>query len=104
MLPKARRARSVNSTKLKPILQLYNKLCELVLLIGNLVSMESLTDIIILKVNFSTPDYLMNLCVLNDNIYFACDIFGIVIIISPSIHFFVRNNYIRNMRLKSGRN
>lgn len=51
MLPKSRRARSVNSTKLKPILQLYNKLCQLVSLIGDLVAMENLTDIIILKVN-----------------------------------------------------
>ena len=40
----------MNSAKQKPILQLYNKLCELVSLIGDLVSMENLTDIIILKV------------------------------------------------------
>ena len=51
MLPKSRRARSINNTKLKPILQLYNKLCELVSLIGNLVAMENLTDLIILKVD-----------------------------------------------------
>ena len=53
MLPKSRRARgmNMNSAKQKPILQLYNKLCELVSLIGDLVSMENLTDIIILKVS-----------------------------------------------------
>ena len=53
MLPKSRRARGVNSTKLKPILQLYNKLCELVSLIADLVALESLNDIIILKVLFA---------------------------------------------------
>ncbi len=40
----------MTSAKQKPVLQLYNKLCEVVSLIGDLVSMESLTDMVILQV------------------------------------------------------
>ncbi|XP_065070069.1 nipped-B-like protein A isoform X2 [Rhopilema esculentum] len=66
MLPKSRRARGVNSTKLKPILQLYNKLCELVSLIADLVALESLNDIIILKISCigTAPFFVENISIL----------------------------------------
>eukprot|EP00794_Sanderia_malayensis_P008158 gene8158-9031_t len=66
VLPKARRGKNTAGSKQKPILQLYNKLCEMVSLIGDLVSMESLTDMIILQVSSigTVPFFVENISIL----------------------------------------
>lgn len=42
---------SASNVKRKPTLQIYNKICEVVSLLGDLVEMENLTDSIILKIS-----------------------------------------------------
>ena len=51
MIPKAKRAKSSNA-KLKSISLFYNKVCELVSLLGDLVDVQALTDTDILQVLF----------------------------------------------------
>lgn len=46
-----RNHRITTSSKKKPILQIYHKLCEVVALLSDLVGLESLTDSIILKIS-----------------------------------------------------
>ena len=49
MMPKAKRAKSSNA-KLKSMSLFYNKVCELVSLLGDLVDIQALTDTDILQV------------------------------------------------------
>ena len=49
MMPKAKRAKSVH-VKLKSLSLFYNKVCELVSLLGDLVDIQALTDTDVLQV------------------------------------------------------
>ena len=51
LIPKAKRAKS-SSAKLKSMSLFYNKVCELVSLLGDLVDIQTLTDTDILQVGF----------------------------------------------------
>ena len=57
MIPKAKRAKSVH-VKLKSLSLFYNKVCELVSLLGDLVDIQALTDTDVLQVYalLSYPD------------------------------------------------
>lgn len=57
MMPKAKRAKSVH-VKLKSLSLFYNKVCELVSLLGDLVDIQALTDTDVLQVYvlLSYPD------------------------------------------------
>ena len=50
MMPKAKRAKSYH-VKLKSMLLFYNKVCELVSLLGDLVDIQALTDTDVLQVH-----------------------------------------------------
>lgn len=50
MMPKAKRAKSVH-VKLKSMSLFYNKVCELVSLLGDLVDIQALTDTDVLQVH-----------------------------------------------------
>lgn len=53
MMPKAKRAKS-SHVKLKSMLLFYNKVCELVSLLGDLVDIQALTDTDVLQVHVLT--------------------------------------------------
>lgn len=56
MMPKAKRAKS-SQPKLKSISLFYNKVCEMVSLLGDLVDIQALTDTDILQVNVLVSSY-----------------------------------------------